>query len=106
MSNDWQDNNENEDDPTGGRYAIGVNTVSLKDSDAESPSAEEEAEGNTMFLEVLKVLKSDRERFIAIALYIGLKQFEIADILKVAYSRVSQINTEMKQELESLHGKK
>lgn len=73
------------------RHIIGINTVSLEEADETTPSAEEIASGNLGFADILKNLSTDRQRFIALALYQGWNKVEIAFMLKVDPSDIAHI---------------
>lgn len=81
------------------RYVIGINTISLEEADATMPSAEEIAEGDLGFADVLRSLSTDKQRFIALCLYVGFNKAEIATILGVSIENISQITKKIQIKL-------
>jgi DNA-directed RNA polymerase specialized sigma24 family protein len=84
-----------DEDDTQTRHIIGINAFSLEEGDATVPSAEEIALGDLGLADVLKSLSTDRQKFIALALYQGWNKSEIAIILKVDPSDIAHITKRM-----------
>ena len=81
------------------RHIIGINAISLDEADETTPSAEEIASGDLGFADILKNLSTDRQKFIALALYQGLNKVEIAWILKVDPSDIAHITKRIQVKL-------
>lgn len=73
------------------RHRIGINATSLEETDVCIPSAEEVAEGDLAFAEILKCLPTDRQKFIALALFQGWNHGDIAFMLSVTRPYVTQL---------------
>lgn len=73
------------------RYKNSLDTLSLIEEDAVTLSAEEIAEGEIGFVDILANLPTDRQRFIALALYQGWNQVEIARMLHIHQPYIAQI---------------
>lgn len=76
-----------------------IDTFTILEHDALAPSAEEIAEGELGFVDILRNLENDRQRFIALALYQGWNKLEIARILKVAPPDINFFTRRMQMQL-------
>lgn len=81
------------------RYKNSIDTSSLLEHDAFVPSAEDIVEGDLQFAYLLIALKSDRHKFIALALFQGWNQTEIAQILGVRQQHISNEVIKIRKEL-------
>lgn len=85
------------------RYKNSLDTLSLLDDDGVALSAEEIASAHIGFMDVLAHLTTDRQRFIALALYQGWNKVEISKILKVDPSDIGHITRTMQVKLAIYH---
>ena len=88
-----------DDDTPNQRHVIGINTLSLDDNDGIAPSAEDIAQGDLGFVDVLKSLSNDRQRFIALALYQGWSKADIAFILGTQRPYIGHVVKEIQRVL-------
>ena len=72
------------------RHKVGIDCISLDEGDALVDSAEEEGINHLSYLEILRDLPTDREKFIALALDFGIQADDIAFILRLHPSRVTR----------------
>ena len=82
------------------RYKNGYDTVNLLPEDAIVSSPEEEIGGLITFRDIVASLQSDREKFIALALFAGFNKAETARMLKVHPAKVNLVIKEMRIELQ------
>jgi DNA-directed RNA polymerase specialized sigma24 family protein len=83
------------------RHFITIDAMSLLETDCPQPSAEEIAEGERTYKEIIRILPTDRERFIAMSLGNGFDQVDVAFMLKVHPSQVSRAIRRIRSTLKS-----
>jgi DNA-directed RNA polymerase specialized sigma24 family protein len=81
------------------RHVVGINAVSIKDTDETMPSAEEIASADIAFAQLLKSLSTDRHRFIALCLSYGYSKSDIAFILNCGQDNIGHIVKRMQIKL-------
>jgi len=79
------------------RHKVGIDCISLNDEDGTIVSAEDEYVSKETFFEIIRVLPTEREKFIALCLYNGFIKQEIAFMLKIHPSRVTRNTQEMRK---------
>lgn len=82
--------NEDEEVAKVTRHAITIDAWSLLETDCPQTPAEEVAEGERTYKEIIRVLPTDRERFIAMSIGNGFDQVDVAFMLKIHPSQVSR----------------
>jgi hypothetical protein len=85
------------------RYKNNVDTYSLMEGDGQTDDMERKILGEVIFVDIIKELTNDRERFIAIALYIGYSKVEIAGMLRLNPSSVTRTTQRMQTILKSYY---
>lgn len=89
---------ENNDIPVR-RHSVGIDCLSLNEGDSLVSSAEDEATSALMFLQILRDLPSEKEKFIALGLVYGLSKADIAFTLKLDPSRITRWTQSMRIKL-------
>lgn len=84
-----------EDDEKITRHSVGIDCLSLLEGDSPISNSEEIYLGDRMFMDIIKALPTDREKFVALALYNGFQRVDVSYMLTLSSSVVSRETQKM-----------
>lgn len=88
------------------RHMVGIDAFSLLETDGAITDTEAIALGNKMYMDILKKIPTERQKFIAVALENGFSKVEVAYMLGLSCSVVSRETQKMKIVLKGFYKNK
>jgi hypothetical protein len=79
-----------EEDELPKRHMVGIDTVSVLEGDGAITNTEEMKIGEIMYLDIMKLIPTDRQKFIAIALDNGFTKVDISYMLGLSCSVITR----------------
>lgn len=92
-----------EDDEKITRHKVGTDCLSILEGDGAINNAEDIALGDKMFMDIIKLLPTDRQKFVALALDHGFQKVDVAYMLTLSSSVVSRETQKMQKTLKGYY---